>query len=168
MVIGGRVHALGSNAQLGLGDLMVAEAEIAVDQARAIIISGGDARRLERLGIGLALIAQGIEPRRANHRRRKSREIFGAQRRDAPIRAVRRIGEIVTGEPFHDRARQEVAFRVFRARGEARILLCVRIVSNDIGRGIDQQLRGQLDACVATGDRHGRRQIAAGAVPGHA
>ena len=127
----------------------------------------GDACADKRVGIGFALVAQGIEPRGANHRRRKPCKIFGAQRRDAPIRAVPGIGKIVTGEPFHDRARQEVAFRVFRARGEARILLCVRVVSNDIGRGIDQQLRGQPDACVATGDRHSRRQIAAGAVAGH-
>src|SRR6266478_9046756 len=93
----------------------VAEAEITVDQASAMMVLRHDACGSKRVGIGLALIAQGIEPRRANHRRRKSREIFGAQRRDAPIRAVRRIGEIVTGEPFHHRARQEVALRVFRA-----------------------------------------------------
>ena len=74
----------------------------------------------------------------------------------------------MAGEPLHHRARQEIAFGVFRARGKARVLVRVRVVSGDIGDGIDQQLRGEPDAGVAAGDRDRRRQIAAGAVAGDA
>jgi hypothetical protein len=52
-----------------------------------------------------------------------------------------RVAEIVAREPFH---RREIAFRVFRARGKARIFLRVREISGDIGR-IDEQLRGEID-----------------------
>ena len=37
--------------------------------------------------------------------------------------AVFGVGKIMAGEPLHDCARQEVAFRVFRARGEACVFL---------------------------------------------
>src|SRR5258705_11055862 len=65
-----------------------AEAEIAVDQAGAMIISGRDAGGGKRVGIGLALVAQRIEPRRANDGRRKPCKAFRAQRRNPPVRAV--------------------------------------------------------------------------------
>ena len=64
--------------------------------------------------------------------------------------------------------RQEVTFGIFRARRKARVLFGVGKASGDIGHGIDQQLRGEIDAGVAAGDRCGRRQIAAGAVAGDA
>ena len=60
----------------------IAEAEISVDQASALIVPCGGACGGKRVGIGLAIVAQGIEPRRANHRGRKPRKIFGAQRRN--------------------------------------------------------------------------------------
>jgi hypothetical protein len=69
-----------------------------------------------------------------------------------------RVAEIVAREPFHRRARQEIAFRVFRARGKARIFLRVREISGDIGR-IDEQLRGAIDPRVATGDRPMRANV---------
>ena len=93
----------------------IAETEIAVDQAGAMMILRGDTGRSQRVGIGLALVAQGIEPRRSDHRRRKSGMTLCAQRRNPPIRAMSGVVEIVAAEPFHHRARQEVAFRVFRA-----------------------------------------------------
>ena len=66
----------------------VAEAEIAVYQASAMMILRRDASGGKRVGIGLTLIAQRIEPRRANDRRRKSCKTFRAQRRDAVIRTA--------------------------------------------------------------------------------
>ena len=95
-------------------------------------------------------------------------EIFGAQRRHAPVGAVGAVREVVAAKPFHRGARQEIAFGVLAARGKARVLCCIREISDDVGDGIDQQLRRQLDAGVAAGDRGGGREIAAGAVAGDA
>ena len=64
--------------------------------------------------------------------------------------------------------RQEVAFGIFRPRRKARVFFRVGKASGDIGHGIDQQLRGEIDAGVAAGDGCGRCQIAAGAVAGDA
>ena len=72
----------------------------------------------------------------------------------------------MSGEPLHRRARQEVTFGIFRARWKTRVFFWVIKASSDIGHGIDQQLRGEIDTRVAAGDRGGRRQIAAGAVAG--
>src|ERR1700687_3989233 len=44
----------------------------------------------------------------------------------------------------------------------------VGVVSGDVGYGIDEQLRGEIDAGVATGDRNRWRHTGARAVPGHA
>ena len=49
-----------------------AHAKITVDQARALMMPGRDPCRRQRVGISLALVAQGIEPGRADDRRRKS------------------------------------------------------------------------------------------------
>src|SRR5260221_12380980 len=81
---------------------------------------------------------------------------------------MRRISKIMAAKPFHHAAREEKTLGVFGARGKARVLLGVSVVSSDIGHGIGQQLPGEMDAGVAAGDRHSCCQIAAGAVPGHA
>ena len=83
-------------------------------------------------------------------------------------RVVPGIGEIMAAEPLHHGAREEVAFGILGARGEACVLARVRITAEDIGHGIDQQLCGELDAGVAAGDRAGGGEIAAGAVAGNA
>ena len=49
--------------------------------------------RSEMPGVGLALIAQGVEFGRAYHCRRQPREISGARRRRARIEARVRIGK---------------------------------------------------------------------------
>src|ERR1700688_1705311 len=72
-----------------------AEAEIAVDQALALIISGRYAGGGERAGIGLALVAQRIEPRGADDRRREPGKVFCAQCRDAPVGAVAGVAKIM-------------------------------------------------------------------------
>src|SRR4051812_5217206 len=77
----------------GLGSL--AEAEIAVDQAGTMMVLGGDTGGGKRVGIGLALVAQRIEPCRAYDRRREPREVLRAQRRNAPVDAVLCVLEIV-------------------------------------------------------------------------
>ena len=71
----------------GLGGL--AEAEIAVDEAEAVVIAGRHAGGGKRVGVGLALVAERIEPGGRDDRRRYACEVFGAQRRDAPVGAVR-------------------------------------------------------------------------------
>ena len=48
-----------------------AHAEIAVDQARALMALGWYARCLKRIDVGFALVSQRIEPRRANDGRRE-------------------------------------------------------------------------------------------------
>ena len=42
-----------------------------MDQARALMALGWYARGLKRIDVGFALVSQGIEPRRANDRRRE-------------------------------------------------------------------------------------------------
>ena len=133
-----------------------------------MIVRRRDACGLERVGIGLAFVAQRIEPRGADDRGRQPGEVFGAQRRNPPVRAVPGVAEVVAGEPLHHRARQEIAFGVFGAGGKARVLPGIREISGDIGHGIDQQLRGEFDPFVAAGDRDCRGQIAARAVAGYA
>jgi hypothetical protein len=78
------------------------------------------------------------------------------------------VCKIVPAEPLHHRARQEIALRIFRARGKARILCCVCETPEDVGDGIDQQLACELDAGVAAGDGRRCRKIAARAVAGDA
>src|SRR5439155_15683382 len=65
----------------------------------------------------------------------------------------------MAAKPFHGGAGEEIAFRVFCARGKARVLFCIREISGDVGDGIDQQLRGQSYAGVAAGDRGGGRRL---------
>src|SRR5258708_10504172 len=81
---------------------------------------------------------------------------------------MRRISKIMAAKPFHHAAREEKTLGVFGARGKARVLLGVSVVSSDIGHGIGQQFPGEMDAGVAAGDRHSCCQIAAAAVPGPA
>jgi hypothetical protein len=47
----------------------------------------------------------------------------------------------MAAKPFHGGAGEEIAFGIFRARREARVLFCIREISGDVGDGIDQQLR---------------------------
>src|SRR5882724_13052140 len=82
----------------------IAKAEIAVDQAKAMVALGRDARRVKGVGISLALVAQGIEPRRANGRRRQPGKAGCTQGRNAPVRAMLLVVQVMAAEPFHDRA----------------------------------------------------------------
>src|ERR1700730_10947797 len=146
----------------------VAKAEIAMDQALALVIPGRNARLRQNSGIGRAFIAQRIEPRRGDDRGRKPLMAVGAQRRDAPVGAVLCVGKIMAAKPLHHRARQEIALGIFATRGEARVLFCVGVAPEGVGDGIDQQLTGEPDGGIAAGDRGASREIAAGAVAGQA
>src|SRR5215468_6622754 len=60
-------------------------AEIAVDQAGALMMPDGNAGSFQRPRVGSALVAQRIKPGRRDHGRRNAGERFGPQRRDAPV-----------------------------------------------------------------------------------
>src|SRR5258706_10145775 len=81
----------------GLGGL--AEAEITVNESGAMMIFRRDAGGLQRLRVGLAFVAQGIEPCRGDDRGREACKTFREQRRDTPVGAVRGIGEIMPAKP---------------------------------------------------------------------
>src|SRR6202049_5226942 len=76
------------------------EAKIAVNQPGAMMVLRRDAGGRKRFRVGPALVAQGIEPRRANHRGREARKILRAQRRHPPVQAVLGVLEIVAGGTF--------------------------------------------------------------------
>lgn len=78
------------------------------------------------------------------------------------------FGEIMAAKPFHRGARKEIAVGILRARGIARVLARIGVSAEDVGHGVGQQLRGELDAGVAAGDRGGGCEIAACAVAGNA
>src|SRR5215472_8746847 len=63
----------------------LAQPEIAVDQARPMVMPCRHTRGLERPGIGRALVAQGIEPGSADDRGSDAGKVLCAQRRDAPV-----------------------------------------------------------------------------------
>src|SRR5205809_1051529 len=72
----------------------------------------------------------------------------------------------MSAEPFHHGAREAIAICVLAARGEARILRGIRVMSEDIGDGIDQHLSGKPDAGITAGDGARCCEIAARAVAG--
>ena len=102
------------------------ETEIAVNQSLARMIFHRHAGRRQRLGIGRALVAQRIEPGGGDDGGRDTGEILRAQRRGAPVGAVRWIGEIMPAEPLHHRAGEEIALGILGARGEAGVLASCR------------------------------------------
>src|SRR3954470_19943828 len=54
----------------------LAEAEITVNQSRAMMILGRDAGSSECIRVGLAFVAQGIEPRGGDDRGREACKVF--------------------------------------------------------------------------------------------
>src|SRR3954471_5161786 len=79
----------------------IAEAEIAVDQAGAFMVLYRHTGGFQRVRIGCALVAQGIEPGGGDDRGRDAGKLIRAQRRDAPVGGVRGICEIMTAKPLH-------------------------------------------------------------------
>jgi len=77
----------------GFGHL--AHAEIAVNQTRPMISLRLYAGGRKCVGVGLTFITQRIEPGRANDGRRESCVGVGAQRRNSPVRALRRFAQIL-------------------------------------------------------------------------
>ncbi len=76
-------------------------ADEAVDQRIEFVVDGLHPGRGQAIGIGLALVAQRIEARRVDQRRRQAREVVGLERRGARIADVGLAVEIVAAEPFH-------------------------------------------------------------------
>src|SRR5437764_14740097 len=89
-----------------------------------------------------------------------------ARNGDPPISAVLGFCQVMAAKPRHHRARQEITFGILGARGIARVLVDVGVISESVCDRINQQLTGEPDTGIAAGDRRASRQIAAGTVPG--
>src|SRR5258705_398632 len=84
-------------------------------RAAATLIFGADAGGGKRANRRLAPLAGGMHRGLTHNRRRTPCKFFRAKGGDPPVHAMAGVIEIMAGEPLHHCARQEVAFRIFRA-----------------------------------------------------
>src|SRR6267378_1415408 len=130
----------------------------AVDHPAIVDVVNLDTRVRESRRVGRALVAQRVEARGDDERRRKTRERRRAQRRNAPVLRLARRLQVVIREPAHAVAREHVAF------GEIAIRLRF---SGDVRHGVDEHLkRDDRPAGIACHERYDRGEVTAGAVSG--
>src|SRR6266478_2507268 len=120
----------------------------AVDHPAIVDVVHLDTRVREPRRVGRALVAQRVEPRGDDERRRKTRERRSAQRRDAPVLRLACRLQVVVREPAHAIAREHVAF------GEIAIRLRF---GADVRHGVDEHLkRDGGPAGIACDERYDR------------
>jgi len=137
------------------------EQAVVVDHAVVAHRGDLDAGGVQFAGVGLAFIAQHVEPGGLHQCRRQAAQLLGAgtQRRGVDVGALFRVGGVVVPEPFHHPGGEEVALGVLLVRGgiEARI-----------GDRPQQQLEAQPGRVPLLGHQADhRRHVAADAVAGH-
>ena len=137
---------------------MLVEAAETVNLVLVVEAFDVDAGRLEAVGVGDALVAEGVEAGRQHRRRRQPREAPGPQRESVGVGHVDRTVEVLLEVPLDAVHLQEVA----------RSALIVGVEPADrrgIDRRVDEQLMCEVGAvAVPCGQRDGGREVAAGAV----
>jgi len=132
--------------------------EEAVDHSRRFLGLDRDARHRHRLGIGDPFVAERIELRHQNRRRRQARQVAVLQHRGVGM-GRRHVIYVVCPVPLHHGGREEIVSPAVR---DVR-----RTVEIGIGDGIDQKLVRQRRAgLIPCADRDGGGEVSARAISG--